>query len=201
MLTVYYGHEIVVCQKHFDLLPGLRVLYGDSVSQSNAVSANGKIVNDFTVPAFELPKIKPNISQLEETLKLAQPGIVFHCTPDGTLTAKRLCQSKVYFKKGEALTLKLERKAFVQVFSYAEYTKSLQNNVDAFCDWKLELYLGKKPPAPIFHTVKIEIQPFLLPYIEHFFTKENNSSSSLFFSTEPSSVDKMITLFSNQSLI
>ena len=201
MLTVYYGEKIVVCQERVDLLRGLRVLYGDSASQLNAVSANGKIITDFKAKSFELPQFERNYSHIADILKFAKLGVVLSATSDGTLYAKRLCQSRVYCLKEKTHPFKLERKAKVEIFSYLKYIENLRDNAGALSDGKIELFLGEKPPIPTINVVKFLLQPVLAPHIEYFFAKKRNVASSLCYSEEPSSVDKMITLFTNQSIV
>ena len=199
LLTVKYGEKIRICQEYLDLSQGYRILYGDAEVQLEAVAANGKKIDDFALPTKELPQYTGDNEKIIESLKYAELGLVLWANEKGKFFAKRLCQSRIWLI--DNTPIKMNRKSPIEVFSYSKYVENVFQYVTSPTSGKIIFTIGEKPPSLSVNLVKIVIEPILAPHIEHFFSKGNTGdASSLCYSSEESSVDKIIRMFSMQTI-
>ena len=183
-----------------DVAKGLRILYGNALLQLQAVEASGRLVDDMRLPTKELPQYQGTNQRISESLKYAQLGFVLITDSNGVLFVKRLCQSKLWFLQLQSQPVKMERKAMVEIFSYSKYIDRVLADQTDPTGWKVELTIGEKPPTPTVNLVRIVIEPLLAPVIENFYSNNDNNQSSLCYSNEASSVDKMIRMFTVQTI-
>ena len=193
-----YGEEVRVCQEYLDLSQGCRVMYGDASVQAEAVAANGRTIDDLTLPFKELPQYDGDNDTISESLKYAELGLVLLANESGIILAKRLCQSRIWLLKDPPL--KMDRNSQIEVFSYSKYIDSILENALNPPGFQIIFTIGKKPPCSCTNLIKVILEPIAAPLIENFFSKGIPCASSLCYSSEESSIDKMIRMFSMQSL-
>ena len=188
-IFLYYDGEQAAGKK-IDLTKKYRFNYGDPSSQlqeannTSCKERNDPRIKDLELPCQTFPPYQGNNQKTQEYLEQSDYGVVLS-SRNGCLTAKRLCQSKIYrgtYRLGKFK--KLKRRAETEIFSLKDYADKVQLQAiepyEAIC-----LTYGKKP-TPVGSNICLLIKPVLMQSIHSFLKCQPSIESSCTESFEDS---------------
>nr|XP_039261260.1 uncharacterized protein LOC120337523 [Styela clava] len=195
---VFYNGNIVSEEQFDDTVKGYRICYGDQNTVYNLLPMQyftEEQMLDFTqFNLVQLPQtsVEQNSTNLTETLKMFDLGVVFRYEPETlSFLMKRKCQSYVYYLDPNLdyqyqKPIKLDREEEICVFSYEKYLTQLQSQTQELEDVTIFVSIGSKSVIDFQNRnivgIKMEFSPIVLKDLMERRPIKDSSNVSLCFS-------------------